>query len=830
MPGLAIDVTGETKIKTKVIPEFDPTSIEKQVAKYPVAEPFKQEYIPEDLKTQNSEVYTQFSPAILQEFCDVLPQITRHLQAMGETISKITQNKTIETQTVQKELTQNVIQNDNTQPLQPELNFNEQNQRELTQNTADAIKDNAEAYKDSTTNVKELDNVLPEIIKNFRYMNSVVAQTASSLPAVGKIKTSEEQKKIRKEDLERQGLLSIFNSGSNTVSNLASGNVAGAGLGVINAGTNLLNNTSNLAKNAEMTDLASSLLKMGVITSIAGLVFKGADSLSEKYIEEMPTIYGTGRAFGSMDNFDSMISWEKINEYNKGTNLDIDTFQNIAQSLRKQGLGNDLAERDEYGRLNITPESKNQMIKLVGNVVETTSQWAYATGGDANQYANLAGLMSRYGGSQNVAEDFNYLIASGKAQGLNDSQIPEFLSGIQKVMEDGIAKGFTRSAVDVAQTMLMFSKMSGGSAYWQSEKGAQMINQMNSGVAGATSLSKTSDILTYQAFRSVYKDDKSIEDELNKDKSNKTYIKGGSYVNTMQLIEQGVNNAETFSAIMQSAKNASGGDVNAEVEFLRDIFGLNYTGVGKLMNLDLSKIKNNDELEAKLKEITEDPNNLTKETQYQEAMNTIKSAVVAIGDKTAALKIDGLSDIAVGVDAIKTFLLGTTEEKEIIKDFDTKYETLTPEQKRELNEIMPTFASSQEKLSWTKWYMDGQAGMPEGINKTNIFTDYSQGKLKSKIKWKEGSSWNDIEKLKDFTNQEYGDEILAWVGGDVDKKNEIVDKLINDPMAKGYREKVVRDTDDKKIDSNEEKQTVNLLKQILTVLGYPITVTQNVPR
>ena len=700
---------------------------------------------------------------------------------------------------------------------------------ENLQSLNETINNNTDSFKGNTAILKEFGDVLPELVKNFRYMNSVVAQTTNNLPAVGKIKTSEEQKKIRKEDLERQGLLSIFNSGANTVQSLANGNVSGAGLGVINAGTNLLNNSSSLAKNAEMTDLASSLLKMGVITSIAGLVFKGADTLSEKFIEEMPSIYGTGRAFGTLDNADSLISWQLLNEYNKGTNLDIDTFQNIGQSLRKQGIGNNLMEFDANG--NITNESRKKIISLVGNVAETTSQWAYHTGGDANQYAQLAGLMARYGGSKNVAEDFNYLVAAGKASGLNDTQIPEFLSGIQKVMEDGIAKGFSRSSTEVANTLLMFSKMSGGNAFWQGEQGARLLNQANAGIAASTSLSKTEDILVYQAIKNAYagtiKDKNGNEISKIKAALGDTFLEDGSYVNTMQLIEQGIK-PENFDDIMNSLNSSYGDNTEAKIEALRNMTGLNYTGAARLYNLDLSKLKDN-ELKDEIEKITKDPSNLTKETQYQEAMNSIKAAVVAIGDKTAALKIDGLDGIAKGVDNIATFLLGTTEEKEQAKEMAEKLKTLTPEQKAELYEIMPTFASTEEKQKWTSWYAEGQAGMPEGVNKSTVFSDYSTGKLKSKISWKEGSTWNDIQQLKNFTNQEYGDEILGMVGGDIEEKNRIVEELVKGDWGKSYRAKTVKDTEDKKITSSESTQTINLIKEIVKILQQPTVITQNVP-
>ncbi len=666
------------------------------------------------------------------------------------------------------------------------------------QSFAEAQVNSTDSLKDNTAIMKEFGNIMPEIIKNLRAMNDIVSRTNQNLPAVHKPLTSDEQKQKLQDAYLRQNLLGFFNNGSNLVQSYANGNVSGMMLSGVNAITNTTSNLSKMAENADMANLAKGLVAGGVVAAAVGAVIKGGDALASKFIEAMPTIYGTGRAFGSMDDTDSMIAYQRLNRYNRGTNLDIDTFQGIAQSLRKQGVANSL--------------SGEAQLAEVGNIARTTSRWAYATGGDASQYANLAGLMSRYGGSKDVEKDFNYIMSAGRASGLNDTQLPEFLSGIQKVMEDGISKGFSRSATDVANTMLMFSKMSGGNPFWQGEQGAKILNQVNNGLSSATGLSKTSDIIAYRAIARAYEGKQ--EAALGKD----LYLEDGDYVNNMMLLEKGLN-AENFGSIMGAIGETST-STEGQIERLRQMFGVNYTGASRLLKLYQANGGNVSNTE--IEKITKAPEYQNKETRYQQAMNDIKEAVINIGDNMAEVKIAGMELVSGNVQRIADFVAGSAEDKKKDEQFTKMYKSLSKEQQRELNEIMPTFATKEEKIAYAEWFLNGKAGMPKGLNKNNVFNDYSKGDLKKKIKWEEGSSWNDVQLLKDFTNYQYGDDILSIVGGDVAKKDKIINELVSGSWGKSYREKTVRDTNDKNVSKKEEIETVNLIREIVKILNKPL--------
>ena len=518
---------------------------------------------------------------------------------------------------------------------------------ENMQTFAEAASDSTDTLKQNAALQKEFGDVLPELIKNLRYMNTMVAQTGQNLPTIRKNITDSEKRNQQIDAYNRQNFMQLMNSGSNAVQSVANGNVSGAVIGGVNSVANASNNLSKMADAAGMADLAKGLVAGGAIATVAALVLKGGDTLANKYLEEMPTVFGTGRAFGDMSDYGALSTFHALNAFNTGTGLDIESFQNVAQALRKQGIGNGVADKES----------------LIGNIAQTTSRWAYATGGSADQYASLAGLMARYGGSKNVAEDFNRIITTGYASGLEDTQIPEFLSGIQKVMEDGIAKGFERSSTEVADTLLMFSKMSGNNAFWQGEQGAKLLNQVNSGIASATGLSKTEDILVYRAFSNAYKD-KDVSNVVLKD----TYVKGGGYVNTMQLIERGIN-GENFGSLMDSLDASYGNDINAKVEALRKMTGLNYTGAARLLNLDRNAS------DTVIKNIMSSPENQNNETKYQESVNEIKDAVVRIGSKAAELKISSIDTIEKGVTALADFFVPTGNHIiDVVSDNPTKEE------------------------------------------------------------------------------------------------------------------------------------------------------------
>lgn len=687
-----------------------------------------------------------------------------------------------------KEAAENTSNNNNEDFLtqQGTVEQNQENTNEFTE----AMQDSVDSIKANTTVYKDLDDVMPEMLKNFRMMNEIVARTNQNLPAVGRIITSEDKKKERKESDYDRGFLQLIQTGGNLVQQGAHGNIAGAANTFLSGTQNMINYGKDIAQIDENEAMLEMLKKLGIGAAIVGTVVGVTDAIANKYIEEMPTIYGTGRAFGSTKDTNSMIAFQGVNEYNKGTNLSTENFNEIVQALRRQGVGNGLEVQDQ--------------ISMAGDIAQTTGRWAYATGGNADQYAELAGIMSRYGGSKNVSEDFNYLVTAGKASGLNDSQIPEFLAGIQKVMEDGISKGFERSATEVADTLLMFSKLSGGNAFWQGEQGAKLLNQANSGISRATSLSKTEDLIVYSAFNNAYSDEQ--KEQKLRDKG--TYVDNGGYVNTMQLIEQGIN-SENFGSIMESLNSAYGDNTEAKIEALRNMTGLNYTGAARLFNLDLSGT--NKEIDTKINDILTSPDNQNKETRYQDAMNKIKEAVVNIGSGAAEIKIALTEKIAKSVDRIADKVAGDYEDKIKEQQIEELIETMTPEQQAYLGKNMDKLIFGGMTEEEQKQYLENLShwngwGMFEEDNHIFSSEKYTQNALTGEnyervFKKRIGNDAGNVneestDEIVDYLKGEYVNEILKWTGRDLEKGQKFVEYAATNTSeeAKNFRQTVYEDS------------------------------------
>jgi hypothetical protein len=121
------------------------------------------------------------------------------------------------------------------------------------------------------------------------------------------------------------------------------------------------------------------------------------------------------------------------------------------------------------------------------------------TGADRGTLMGLSTMSARYGAGDALKMGWAGLQASGMSPG----QYNEYLRAMQRVMEDGISKGFVRSSEQVAQNLTMLASMTGNDPLWQGENGARRLSEMNAGLEGATGLSSTSDILAFRAAREI---------------------------------------------------------------------------------------------------------------------------------------------------------------------------------------------------------------------------------------------------------------------------------------------------------------------------------------
>ena len=141
---------------------------------------------------------------------------------------------------------------------------------------------------------------------------------------------------------------------------------------------------------------------------------------------------------------------------------------------------------------------QGRSIEEAREVTERVFRYERSTGADRGTLSSAANIEARYKTGDILSAGWAGLQASGLDKGL----FSEFLRGMQRVIEDGISKGFVRSADEVAHNLAMLSQMT-GSPVWQGEQGINRLMQMNEGLAGTTGLQSTTDVRVYRAARNV---------------------------------------------------------------------------------------------------------------------------------------------------------------------------------------------------------------------------------------------------------------------------------------------------------------------------------------
>jgi hypothetical protein len=224
-------------------------------------------------------------------------------------------------------------------------------------------------------------------------------------------------------------------------------------------------------------------------------------------------------------------------------------------------------------------------------VTEQVFDYQRSTGADRGTLSSVANMSARY----NLGDALRAGWAGLHASGMSPGQYNEYLRGIQRVMEEGISKGFTRSSETVAQNLTMLSHMTGNNPLWQGENGARRLSEMNAGLESTTALQSSSDILVYRAARQVA------------DK----YGLGNSYVDVMKIVEQGLSGehgAELFHNTMQLNMSAEGGGREGVNERIRQQFGLSkYTLSDEILNgwMQFKDMDFNEGLGSLLKTLTD---------------------------------------------------------------------------------------------------------------------------------------------------------------------------------------------------------------------------------
>lgn len=427
--------------------------------------------------------------------------------------------------------------------------------------TANASKSLEQRISDLNKTIDDLTDELDDIIekKDYRGANNVSA-TINQLESEKKRLEIEKKRQDSEGNKKDNALAKFFSfnqfakalsgvgdfaqAGYTYRTDIANGNYIGAERRM---GTSIASTVGNVA-----TSIGGGLMLIPGMQLAGGIV--AGLGLATNFISRL--VEGNGNAADSeaaayMGNFDAKYGASRV-FYNMGKNREEnatfanDLYTSASAMAKDTGLStNDflqiMTQAASYG---VNDDVASQMTRQAG-------LWTQATGADTNALMKLQGTAERYGlGVDSVSTAYGGLRASGMQKG----QFNEFLQGLQTVIEDGISNGYITSTEDVTRNLTMYARLSDNNPLWQGQNGARMFSQMNNNLAQATSLSDTNSALVFSALH-----------------------KGGSYVDTMEAIEKGLNDKDAFGKIFSTFMQSEGGNYEGVIERLRATYGLNYT-------------------------------------------------------------------------------------------------------------------------------------------------------------------------------------------------------------------------------------------------------------
>lgn len=274
--------------------------------------------------------------------------------------------------------------------------------------------------------------------------------------------------------------------------------------------------------------------------------------------------------------------------------------------------------------------------------VRSVALWAQATGADARAIQEFLGTARRYGDNSDV---LGYASQARQAAGLAKAQSEEFLNALQSVIEAGIANGYIKSAEDVSKTMVMVARLSDNNPLWQGEQGARRLQQMDSGISGATALQSVSDVIVAGAANTILSG-KTI-DERNKLLDGRAT---GTYIDSMLLMEKGTNPA-MFAEVAKSIQDIEGENIAGQIERYKDVYKLNYAGAVDVYNMAL-KMRNGNMTEETFSEaisaMQQDKQYQSEEVKWQNNINEIDKNVALMAQSKFWENLNKLESIAVG--------------------------------------------------------------------------------------------------------------------------------------------------------------------------------------
>ena len=299
----------------------------------------------------------------------------------------------------------------------------------------------------------------------------------------------------------------------------------------------------------------------------------------------------------------------------RGTGLSITDFMNASQTYAAAGV-----------------TSADQAFKLTRDA----ANWTKSTGANMDSLMRLQSLGAQYGLGDNVIRT---AYGGLKASGMERGQFDEFLSGLQQVIENGIANGFVKSAEDVASELSLFARLSGNNPLWQGQNGVNTLMQLNQGLAGATAMQTPEQVAAVSAAKDVLERYKAglresglSEEEINSKVSEHFGITAtGGWTDYMQLLEAG--NGEVLWDTLRGIRERNGDNTDAGITEITKLFHIDNKKAADIWQmilkgggLEWSQLSSSQQSKIKamggirLEEETE-------QTQWQDALNGIEQAM-----------------------------------------------------------------------------------------------------------------------------------------------------------------------------------------------------------
>jgi hypothetical protein len=444
-----------------------------------------------------------------------------------------------------------------------------------------------------------------------------------------------------------RGIIQSMDAALNAAKQRASGDYAGAAVSEVRASGEIAGQGVGFGVGAGvggvLTAFTGQAWLIPLLSGLGGEIGKFIGGIEAKRLEtDLAYSAQYKKAFSSIDALNQLYGTEKYTDEN-GRERYRDINSKSLEQNNTYGLG-------MYGRATAATEGTGfttqafiEAMKQMGgygirsetqalNMAQTQALWSRFTGADLSAIQKYAGQAYRYNGETNATAT---VYGGLMAQGMGKGQTMEFLNAMGRIMEESISKGFVRSSEEIAGNMQMLYKLSGGSALWQGEQGAQRLSQMNNAVSNATNLQRVEDVVTFGVAREIWGNQNKSGWKTGEKRAGITY--SGTYADEMQLIERGVS-ADMLKGQFEAVNRLEGDNTAGIIERFKSMYGLNYTGATQVWAMMRNAKDANGnfnfnarEYERQIKEMQTKPGYASDSALLQTAINKMTDNLVNIG-------------------------------------------------------------------------------------------------------------------------------------------------------------------------------------------------------